>query len=145
MGVPIEATTPPEARLWTSLLRDLVTRLRGQASGALQVVGALAVGGNATVTGALLVSGASTLAGLVTATSGLSAGGPVTAGSGLDVGGTLHPPQPTGAGQTAVSLFAGTGAPNNATGANGDYYLRSDGGAATCLYHKEAGAWVGRA
>lgn len=143
MGVPIEATTPAEARVWTALLRDLVTRIRGQASSALQVVGALTVGGNAVVTGTLSVGGTSTLAGLVTATSGLSAGGLVTAGSGLDVGGTLHPPQPTGAGQTAVSLYAGTGAPGAGNGANGDVFIRSDGGALTTIYQKRAGAWVG--
>lgn len=144
-GVPIEAATPAEARVWTVLLRDLVTRLRGQASAALQVVGAVSVGGDAVVTGALAVGGASTLGGAVAATTTLTAGGKVTASAGLDVGGAFHPATPTGAGQTAVSLYAGTGVPNNANGANGDYYLRSDGGAGTAVYQKVAGAWVGRA
>ncbi len=45
--------------------------------------------------------------------------------------------------QTACALYAGTGAPNNANGANGDYYFRSDGGVATHIYFKAAGAWAG--
>jgi hypothetical protein len=45
--------------------------------------------------------------------------------------------------QTAIAFFAGTGAPNNANGNNGDIYSRSDGGALTTIYQKRAGAWVG--
>lgn len=37
----------------------------------------------------------------------------------------------------------GAGAPNNANGSNGDYYLRSDGGALTHLYFKSGGTWSG--
>jgi hypothetical protein len=42
-------------------------------------------------------------------------------------------------------IYGGTGAPSNSVGADGDFFLRSDGagGANTCIYHKEAGAWVG--
>lgn len=45
--------------------------------------------------------------------------------------------------QTACELFAGTGAPNNANGQNGDVYFRSDGGAGTTIYQKRAGSWTG--
>jgi hypothetical protein len=45
--------------------------------------------------------------------------------------------------QTACLLRAGTGAPNNANGANGDIYFRSDGGALSTVYQKRTGAWVG--
>ncbi len=48
-----------------------------------------------------------------------------------------------GAIQSACGLYAGTGAPNNANGSNGDYYFRSDGGVATHIYFKAAGAWAG--
>jgi len=34
-----------------------------------------------------------------------------------------------------------TGVPSVSLGANGDYALRSDGGAATHIYFKAAGAW----
>lgn len=40
-------------------------------------------------------------------------------------------------------LSFGTGAPNNANGNNGDYYLRTDGGPVTHLYFKTGGAWAG--
>ena len=59
----------------------------------------------------------------------------------------LFAAQDTGAQQTAAGLFAGTGAPNNANGSNGDFYLRGDGTTAahTVLYHKESGSWVATA
>jgi hypothetical protein len=46
--------------------------------------------------------------------------------------------------QTASAMYAGTGAPNNANGSNGDFYLRGNGTVAgsNIVYHKEAGAWV---
>ncbi len=55
----------------------------------------------------------------------------------------LQPGTDAGAAQTACTLRAGTGAPNNANGNNGDYYFRSDGGAGTHIYFKTAGAWAG--
>lgn len=55
----------------------------------------------------------------------------------------LFPGTDGGTTQTAAGLYAGTGAPNNANGANGDFYFRSDGGALTALYQRRAGAWVG--
>lgn len=61
----------------------------------------------------------------------------------LGAAGTLRPATDAGAAQTACSIYAGTGAPNNANGANGDYYFRSDGGVATHIYFKAAGAWAG--
>lgn len=45
--------------------------------------------------------------------------------------------------QTASAMLAGTGAPNNANGNNGDYYFRGDGGVATHIYFKSAGTWAG--
>ena len=56
----------------------------------------------------------------------------------------IRPAQDTGAYQTACGIYAGTGAPNNSNGANGDFYFRGDGtaGANTVVYHREAGAWV---
>ena len=55
----------------------------------------------------------------------------------------IFPGTDAGAGQTAAGIYAGTGAPSNANGNNGDYYFRSDGGATTHLYFKTAGAWSG--
>lgn len=50
-----------------------------------------------------------------------------------------------GAGATAagMSLYGGTGAPVNASGTDGDIYLRLDGGSLTTIYQRRAGAWVG--
>lgn len=59
--------------------------------------------------------------------------------------GSLLPPllgAAVGVFQTVSNLYICTGVPNNANGANGDFALRSDGGAATCIYQKRAGAWV---
>lgn len=61
----------------------------------------------------------------------------------FNAGGALYPATPAAAQQSASSLYAGTGAPSNADGANGDYYFRSDGGASTHIYFKSGGAWVG--
>ncbi len=57
--------------------------------------------------------------------------------------GALRPPKDDATAQTACALYAGSGAPSNANGANGDYYFRSDGGAGTQIYHKLAGTWTG--
>lgn len=57
--------------------------------------------------------------------------------------GKIYPPTDAGAAQTAAGLYAGTGAPNNANGADGDYYFRSDGGVGTHIYFKSGGAWAG--
>ena len=56
----------------------------------------------------------------------------------------LYPPDDDGAVQAAVKIHAGNGVPDNANGANGDFYLRGDGTTAgsTVIYHKEGGAWV---
>jgi hypothetical protein len=64
-------------------------------------------------------------------------------GSRFSTLGKLSPGTPAGANQTATGIFAGSGAPSNANGTNGDFYFRSDGGAATTIYHKRAGVWVG--
>ena len=43
-----------------------------------------------------------------------------------------------------VTLWAGAGAPAAGVGADGDFYLRSDGTLLlTLIYHKAAGVWVG--
>lgn len=57
--------------------------------------------------------------------------------------GKTYPAQDTGALQTSCGIYAGTGAPNNSNGSNGDYYFRGDGGAGTQIYFKSAGAWAG--
>ena len=57
----------------------------------------------------------------------------------------IYPGTPAGAFQADAGMYAGTGIPSNALGGNGDFYLRADGGAATSIYHKEGGVWVGRA
>lgn len=62
---------------------------------------------------------------------------------GVSTYGYVRPGGPNGVQQTATGLTAGTGAPFNADGQNGDFYFRSDGGALTTIYQKRAGAWVG--
>lgn len=44
---------------------------------------------------------------------------------------------------TLNGLSSGAGAPSDLNGANGDFYLRSDGGALETIYQKRAGVWVG--
>jgi hypothetical protein len=61
-------------------------------------------------------------------------------------GGAVFPPSAnTSTYQTACGLWAGTGAPNNSYGQNGDYYFRSDtpGTANQRLYVKSGGTWAG--
>ena len=41
-----------------------------------------------------------------------------------------------------MSVYSAAGVPNNANGANGDVYHRTDGGAATSIYKKIAGVWT---
>ena len=59
--------------------------------------------------------------------------------------GSTYLPQDTGASQIAYRMFAGTGAPSNSNGNNGDFYFRGDtpGTANQRLYNKQAGSWVG--
>ena len=61
----------------------------------------------------------------------------------LTAGNKIFPGTDAGVTQTVAGLYAGTGAPNNANGNNGDFYFRSDGGVLTRIYFKTAGAWVG--
>ena len=42
-----------------------------------------------------------------------------------------------------MGIYCGTGAPSNGLGSNGNYYFRADGGVATHIYFKSAGAWAG--
>lgn len=58
-------------------------------------------------------------------------------------GDKVYPGSDAAAAQSACGLYANTGAPNNANGANGDIYFRADGGALTTIYQRRAGAWVG--
>ena len=55
----------------------------------------------------------------------------------------IYPATDAAATQSAAGLYAGTGAPNNANGADGDIYFRSDGGALSTVYQRRAGAWTG--
>lgn len=69
--------------------------------------------------------------------------GAITPTSIAVAGGTTYLSTPAGAAQSAAALWAGTGAPSNANGANGDYYFRSDGGVATHIYFKSGSTWAG--
>lgn len=69
--------------------------------------------------------------------------GIVTIGKQLSLTGKLYPATDAAALQTATGIYGNTGAPNNANGANGDFYFRADGGALTTIYQRRAGAWVG--
>ena len=68
----------------------------------------------------------------------------VTGTADNSLAGPLYLAQDNKTQQTAAAIYAGTGAPNNANGNNGDFYMRADGTVATndVMYHKEAGAWV---
>lgn len=55
----------------------------------------------------------------------------------------IYPSTPAGAQQTVCGIYAGTGVPNNADGANGDIYWNAAGGALTTQYQKRLGVWVG--
>jgi hypothetical protein len=57
--------------------------------------------------------------------------------------GKIYPATDALAAQTAAGILAGTGAPSNANGSDGDFYLRSDGGALSTIYQKRAGTWAG--
>lgn len=63
----------------------------------------------------------------------------------LSVKNKIYPGSDAAALQSAAGIYAGSGAPNNANGTNGDFYFRSDGtaGSANLIYHREGGAWVG--
>lgn len=60
------------------------------------------------------------------------------------VAGKFYFAQDTLAIQSVCGFLAGTGVPNNANGANGDFYFRGDtpGTVAQRIYIKSAGAWV---
>jgi pectate lyase-like protein len=58
-------------------------------------------------------------------------------------GNALYPSTPGHGLQTAASIYAGSGAPKNAAGRDGDFYFRSDGGTGARLYHKVSGSWTG--
>lgn len=55
----------------------------------------------------------------------------------------MFPPKDDGTIQSAAGVYGGSGAPNNANGANGDFYFRSDGGAGSRIYFKTGGSWTG--
>ena len=56
----------------------------------------------------------------------------------------LYPATDAKAAQAVCAIYAGNGLPNNANGANGDFYFRGDGTVAadTVVYHKQSGSWV---
>ena len=56
----------------------------------------------------------------------------------------LRPTDEDATAQTVTGFYGGNGAPNNANGADGDFYFRGDGTQAgnTVIYHKEGGSWV---
>lgn len=77
---------------------------------------------------------------------GSNGGNPIlstTAGS-IALGVGIYPAQDSLAAQTTCAIYAGTGVPNNANGANGDFYFRGDtpGTVSQRVYIKSAGAWV---
>lgn len=59
----------------------------------------------------------------------------------VQIGTKLYAPQDTGALQNAAGIYAGTGAPGGATGANGDFYFRGDTAASPHIYKKFGGVW----
>lgn len=61
------------------------------------------------------------------------------------VNSSFYPSTPAKASQSAVAIYGGTGAPNNADGNNGDVYHRGDTPATANqrIYIKSAGAWIG--
>lgn len=103
----------------------------------------ITIGGNVTFSGAFTFAG--TVTGNTTVT--FPTTGTLATTAQLPVGqnytGTTRPPKDDGTAQTACAIYAGSGAPSNANGANGDFYFRSDGAAGTYLYHKAAGTWTG--
>lgn len=64
-------------------------------------------------------------------------------GDGMVFGNKIYPGKDSAIQQTNCGLYAGSGAPNNANGADGDIYFRSDGGALTTIYQRRAGTWTG--
>lgn len=93
---------------------------------------------NATSTGIKLSNGFS--GNVALSINAVAATGVITS---IQIGTKFYAPQDTGALQTSCGLYAGLGVPNNANGANGDFYLRSDGGVGTNLYKKAGGVWGG--
>lgn len=57
--------------------------------------------------------------------------------------GGVRPGWPGGGAVVTGTITYGTGAPNNANGADGDLFVRTDGAALTTIYQRRAGAWVG--
>lgn len=72
-------------------------------------------------------------------------------GTTLDVGGSaaftgpIMPGKDDGTVQSTALIYAGSGAPSNANGANGSYYFRSDtpGTSNQRIYVKASGSWTG--
>jgi len=57
--------------------------------------------------------------------------------------GPFYPATPAGGQQSNCATFAGTGAPSNSNGNNGDIYFNAAGGSLTTIYQKRSGSWVG--
>ncbi len=105
-----------------------VTTLTLPASGTVT-----ALGNSTTGSGAIVLETSPTLVtpvlGVATATS-------------LSLAGFFRPATPAGIAQSACQLWAGSGAPSNTDGSNGDFYFRGDGSAGTFIYNKAAGTWT---
>jgi hypothetical protein len=61
----------------------------------------------------------------------------------LNTAAKIYPGTDAGAMQSSAGIMAGTGAPSDVNGNNGDFYLRSDGSPGTLIYHKSGGSWAG--
>lgn len=59
------------------------------------------------------------------------------------IGGPLRKAEALGKTVGMQGIIFGAGAPASALGANGNLYVRSDGGSMTTIYQKRAGSWTG--
>ena len=107
----------------------------------------LTTGSNNTVLGANVTGLAAALTGNIILAIGSGAIKLQFDGTNWAFTGKVYPAQDTGVAQAISGIFAGTGVPNNANGANGDFYFRGDTPATATqrLYIKSAGAWVATA
>lgn len=61
----------------------------------------------------------------------------------VKLGNKLYPGTDAAAQQTAAGIYAGSGVPSDANGADGDFYFNGAGGAMTTIFQRRSGAWVG--
>ncbi len=60
----------------------------------------------------------------------------------LEMAGPFYPANPDATPQVDTAIYGGFGVPSNASGANGDFYFRSDGTVGSNIYKKAAGLWA---